>query len=261
MREAGLRRSLLGATRRKRIPSWKPTHLAAAAVLLLGLGGAALSMAPANAGESPLQASLAPLWKAVAPPVTAARDDGLSQEERRRQQQISSENQRLRQLVKLRSAPYASGGVLGARVLTHQPAGWPGMLVLDSGSAQGVKVAMPVVNGEGLVGTVSSVTRDSSRVRLLTHPNTVISARVGRSQAKGVLYGRNQKFCELRFLDPESKVRPGELVYTSGLDGRYPAGIRLGKVAGLSPQKAVYSSVLVQPANADESTEVLALRR
>ncbi len=265
MREKKLRGSLLGAGPRRANP-WKPTRLAAAAVLLLGLGGAAVSVAPGNAAENPLQYALAPLWKAagvwrVPAQAEALRSAGLNQEERRRQQQIQTENARLRSLVKLRSAPFAQGGVLAARVLTHQPEGWPEMLVLDSGTAQGVKVAMPVVTTEGLVGTVSSVTRDSSRVRLLTHPNSVVSARVGHSQANGVLYGRNQKLCELRFLDPETRIRPGDLVYTSGLDGRYPAGLRLGVVTGSSPQNAVYSSVQVRPVNSDNSTEVLLLRR
>ena len=118
---------------------------------------------------------------------------------------------------------------------------------------------MPVVSSEGLVGTVSTVDRASTRVRLLNHPNTVIAATVGKSN--GVLYGTNQKLCELRFLDPEKKIHAGQVVTTSGLDGRYPAGLRLGKVTGLSPQKAVYSAVLVQTGNPDNSTEVLLLRR
>ncbi|MBN9415235.1 hypothetical protein ABS71_10130 [bacterium SCN 62-11] len=260
LREKDLRSSLLGVGRKLRL--WKPTRVAAAAVLLLGLLGVTLSLAPPAAGENPLQASMAPLWKAAAPsPPVSPASAGLSQEERRRQQQIQEENDRLRSMVKLRSAPYARGGVLAARVLTYQPPGWPGMFVLDSGASQGVKVGMPVVTSEGLAGTVSSVSRESSRVRLLTHPNTVISARVGRAGAKGVLYGRNQKLCELRFLDPETKIRPGEIVTSSGLDGRYPAGIRLGEVTGLAPQKAVYSSVLVRPFASESSTEVLLLRR
>lgn len=261
VREKDLRRSLLGSGEGKKW-TWKPTRLAAGGVLLAGLLGVALSLAPAGAGESPLQASMAPLWKAAAPtPPANVRSAGLSQEERRRQQQVQEENERLRSLVKLKGADYARGGVLAARVLTYQPPGWPGMFVLDSGSAQGVKAGMPVVTAEGLAGTVSSASRESSRVRLLSHPNSVVSARVGRSRVNGILYGRNQKLCELRFLDPNAKVRAGDIVTTSGLDGRYPAGIRLGEVTGTAPQKAVYSSVLVRPFASDTSTEVLLLKR
>ncbi len=263
LRQKDLRRSLLGRVARPGRSGWKPTRWAAAAVLLLGLSAAAFSLAPAAAGESPLQASLAPLWRMAAgvtsPAATPNLTGAVRQEERRRQQQTAGENQRLRSLIKLRSAPYASGGVLGARVLSHQPPGWPAMLVLDSGRSQGVKVGMPVVSNEGMVGTVSSVANDSSRVRLLTHPNSVVAATVGKSN--GVLYGGSSKQTELRFLDPDKKVRRGETVLTSGLDGRYPAGIRLGKVMGVSSQKAVYSSFLVQPVNPEASSEVLLLRR
>lgn len=271
LREDGLRRALIGAPHKMTAPSLRvssPGRIAAAAVLFLGLLGAFVPLAgQASAGaqsvDSAFQSGLAPFWKAassgsenIGPPVP----DSIKAEQRRRQQSLAEENSRLRSLLKLKAAPFSKGKMRAARVIARDPQGWLSWVVLDAGSAEGIKQGMPVVAPEGLLGTVSSVNKNSSRVRLLTHPNSAIAATIKNRKANGVLYGRNQKACELRFVDPEKVVKPGDLVTTSGLDGRYPAGLTLGRVLQVkAPQDNVYSSVLVAPANASSSTAVLLL--
>lgn len=260
LNESSLRRALLGATLPRR--RWGPAYWGAGAVLLLGLGGVLFPLLSSPGLDGAFQSGMAPLFKAAnattAPPVTG---DPVSAEERRRRQQLLAENNRLRSLVKLRAAPFSRGGVVSARVIAREPQGWPGMFTLDAGSSQGVRAGMPVLDGQGLVGTVSTVSRASARVRSLNHPNTVVAARVVPSGASGVFYGRNQAGGELRFLDPDQPVKVGDKVFTSGLDGRYPPGLNLGKVARISPQRAAYSSVWVQPPGPVRGPEVLLLRR
>lgn len=256
--ESPLRRALLGATLRRR--NWRPARLAAAAVLFLGLGGVLLNLLTSPRLDTAFQNGLAPFFKAAnATSISTTRPDPVRAEERRRQQQLLAENNRLRALVKLPAAPYSRGGVKSARVIAREPQGWPGMLTLDAGSNQGVRVGMPVVDSAGMVGTISTVSRSSARVRSLNHPNTVVAARVG--SANGVFYGRNQPSGELRFLDPDAKIKVGDKVFTSGLDGRYPAGLAMGKVVRFTPQRAAYSSAWVQPAGPVRGPEVLLLQR
>lgn len=271
--EDRLRRALLGTVHTAPAKGFRmsPGRSVAAALLFLGLAGSFVPLAShaasgASTVDSAFQTGLTPFWKIASngmkPAAPAPVAPAISSEEKRRQQQLAAENARLRSLVKLKSAPFAKGAVQGARVIARDPQGWLSWVVLDAGSSQGVKPGMPVVSSEGLVGSVNTVSPSSSRVRLLTHPGSAVAAMIGSRKATGVLYGRNQKTCELRFVDPEKKIKPGDLVTTSGLDGKFPAGLKLGKVLQVkAPQDAVYKSVLVTPAFSAVSPEVLLLKR
>lgn len=267
-----VRRALLGEVQKvvSRSPL-SPARTTAAAVVLLGLACTfvgAMPMASTSAQvETALDSTLSPLWKVASRPLSmgpkteVAPVAPITAEERRRAQQLEAENKRLRTLMKLKAAPYAKGNSQAARVIAREPQGWLSSLVLDVGSKNGLKPGLPVISSEGLLGSVQQVNGSSARVRVLTHSKSAVAASIPARKASGVLYGKNQKLGELRFVDPDKKVKVGDKVVTSGLDGRFPPGIPLGTVVRLkTPQDNVYSTVLVQPAASADSTEVLVLK-
>lgn len=265
-----LRRALLGAPKKSASTSSRlsPTRALALSVLLLGLIASLVSVLStttlANTRSTPLDSTLTPLWKMSSGffgPKVDTEPSPVTAEERRRHQQLAAENLRLRALVKLRPAAFSKGGVVAARVIAREPQGWLSWLVLDAGTPQGVKVGSPVVSGDGLLGSLASVSASSSRVMVLTNPRSIVAATVKGRKANGMLYGSNQKTCELRYLDPEAKIKVGDLVYTSGLDGKFPAGLKIGRVVqNTHPQGAVYSSVTVEPSASLSSPEVAVLK-
>lgn len=172
-----------------------------------------------------------------------------AQQERDRQLKLlASENQRLWSLVGRKPRAVPGKAPLVARVVGRDPRGWLGYLNLDAGSQQGIRKGMVVTSLTGnLVGRVVTVSNDSSRVRLMTDQGMAVAATVKKSA--GLVQGSGQRSLEMRYVDPDVRVKPGDLVVTSGQDGLYPAGLKLGRVKRLMPQTDTsFQTVQVDPA-------------
>jgi rod shape-determining protein MreC len=107
------------------------------------------------------------------------------------------------------------------------------LLTVDAGSARGVRPRDVAVTAAGVVGQVVAVTADSARVLPITEPSSAVAVRVQRSRESGILKGSGASGCEVRCLDPQADVRPGDAIITSGLGGIFPAGLRVGAVTGV----------------------------
>jgi rod shape-determining protein MreC len=86
-----------------------------------------------------------------------------------------------------------------------------------------------VVNLQGLVGRIVSVTSSSSTVKLLTDPDHAVAVQLARSGFVGTASGRGAG--DLKFVSSraDGPVGFGEVAVT--LAGRYPAGLLVGRVA------------------------------
>jgi rod shape-determining protein MreC len=69
-----------------------------------------------------------------------------------------------------------------ATVVGKSPNIWYSTVLINEGSAAGVRVNDPVVNSEGLVGKVAQVASDAAQVDLITDSSMGVSARIGSSQ-------------------------------------------------------------------------------
>ena len=155
--------------------------------------------------------------------------------EQRRRDQLEKENQRLRELLKApkKATKTAAKSSLVADVVSRDPRGWMSTLTLNVGSKQGVKKGMTVSDGTNLVGQVTKVQGERCQVRLFTDSKAVVAGKMKDRKAAGVVVGKGEHTVEMRYLDPDAGVKTGDWVLTSGHDGVFPAGIRLGKVTQL----------------------------
>ena len=95
------------------------------------------------------------------------------------------ENVRLKSLLNYRNSPAFPQEYHGvaAEVISQPSRAFDQTIVVSAGSNDGVAVDAPVVTADGLVGTVTRVTANSARVRLLTDESSAVSAldlRTGR---------------------------------------------------------------------------------
>lgn len=166
------------------------------------------------------------------------------------------ENERLRAILGLASA-YGLQGV-GARVIGVSTDDWSRTLTIDKGSSSGIAVDMPVTDGSGVVGQVTSVSMYTSTVTLLADPTCSVSALLQGSRATGVLSGSVDGSLHLEYVSSDVDVSVGELVVTSGLGGVYPKGLVLGTVASVTGSASgVFHDIVVQPlADASNHEEV-----
>ena len=148
------------------------------------------------------------------------------------------ENPRLRSLLNYRNSPAFPQDYDGvaAEVIAQPSRAFDQTIVVAAGTDDGVTVDAPVVTADGLVGTVTRVTANASRVRLLTDESSAVSAVDLRTGASGIVeHGQSGDSLVLSRVSKKEVVRRGDEVITAGsrsgqLASRYPKGIKIGHV-------------------------------
>jgi rod shape-determining protein MreC len=140
---------------------------------------------------------------------------------------LDQENRQLRTLLKL-------DDTLGKNLITAQVVGrsgdhWWQEIVVDRGSLDGVQSGAAVMGVGGLVGQVTQVSDHASRILLLSDPTSQVGVMVTRTRVMGVLQGRRREKATAEFFEA-TPAKPGDLLVTSGLSSRFPAGLPIGKV-------------------------------
>jgi rod shape-determining protein MreC len=104
-------------------------------------------------------------------------------------------------------------------------------LFVNRGTASGIKPGEAVIDEIGVVGQVTRVFPNIAEVTLITDKDHAVPVRVERSGVRSVFFGAGAgRAPELRFMAPTADIRPGDKLYTSGMDGTYPAGLAVAQV-------------------------------
>jgi len=174
------------------------------------------------------------LKRAIANEETAKRDLARQAERAMRVEQLLLENTRLRALLELR--PGLNVKSQAAQVLYEASDPYSRKVIIDRGTTNGVALASPVINEAGVLGQVTRVYPLSSEVTLLTDKDAAIPVLNTRTQARSAAFGSAAVVgggMEMRFMAGNADVQPGDLLTTSGVDGVYPPGLPVAKVASV----------------------------
>lgn len=144
---------------------------------------------------------------------------------------------------------------VGATVLADPPSPFEQHIVISAGSRDGVSLNAPVVTDEGLVGKVTKVTREQSRVALLTDRESAVSAYDIRTEAYGVIrHGAGSGDALILDRVPkEERIHREDVVVTSGrrfqlLPSIYPRNIPIGIVTSVGQTDIdVHQQIQVDP--------------
>ncbi|MCE5250856.1 rod shape-determining protein MreC [bacterium] len=159
------------------------------------------------------------------------------------------ENERLRQLLGLRQHLSFGDSVVAATVVGRDVDRVVNTIIIDAGTADGVRKNMAVITAEGLVGKVFESYRSSSSVQIVVDVNSKVSAVVENSDAYGIISWRGGPSLVMYGLLRQKTPEVGAKVYTTGFGGIFPAGLLIGTVAEESISEVeLYASVLVKPA-------------
>jgi len=145
---------------------------------------------------------------------------------------LTAENERLKNLLDLKDQ--SKYKVLTARIIGRDPSIWFDSAVINQGSLNGVKLNMPVVANGGLVGRVTAVSPLTAQIDLLTRDKSGLGAvigQVGVSNALGVVMGTSKNgLLEMKYVPGTTDVQVGQAVFTTGQDGIYPSGLKVGDI-------------------------------
>jgi rod shape-determining protein MreC len=173
-----------------------------------------------------------------------------------RAQSAVGENEQLRKLLNLdRGGTLAGYKPVTARVIGRPPTVWYSTVTIDAGSGDGIAVNDPVINGDGLVGKVTDVTRWTSKVTLITDSESAVSAKVLPSGPQGVAEPQagDPSVMLLDFIDKSEPIHEGQMVVTAGwnngtISSAYPEGMPIGEVRDTTVgQQETYQNVRLAP--------------
>jgi rod shape-determining protein MreC len=104
-------------------------------------------------------------------------------------------------------------------------------VLLNVGARDGIVEGWATMDGLGLVGRISGVGDNTSRVLLLTDASSRIPVTIQPSGQRAMLMGDNTPAPSLGFLEDPDLIQPGDRVVSSGDGGLFPAGLLVGEVA------------------------------
>ncbi len=143
--------------------------------------------------------------------------------------QLEQENARLLDLNNVRLDPrltYITGVVLADSGSPFRQS-----VLLNVGARDGIVEGWATMDGIGLVGRVSGVAQNTSRVIMVTDASSRVPAVIQPSGQRAIVAGDNSAAPPIDFLENPDLVRPGDRVITSGDGGVFPAGLLIGQVA------------------------------
>ncbi len=165
-------------------------------------------------------------------------------------EELAKENESLKALLQLKNE--SKYDVLSAQIIGRDPSLWFDSAIINRGSLDGVKLNMPIVNNGGLIGRVVAVSPITAQINLITKEKSGLGGVIGElgtSNALGVVSGNGKReLLEMGYIPGTIEVQVGEMVYTTGQDGIYPAGLKIGEVVEVKPGSAtVTQQIFVKP--------------
>jgi len=143
---------------------------------------------------------------------------------------LTEQNVRLREL--LNSAALVDDEVLATELIGIDPNPFTHRILIDKGEKDGVVLGQPVLDARGLMGQVVEVMPYSARVLLLTDTTHSIPVQVNRNGLRAIATGTgNPERLELRHVADTADIKEGDLLVSSGLGQRFPAGYPVATVS------------------------------
>ncbi len=139
-----------------------------------------------------------------------------------------------------------------ATVVGRESTNYRTVYTLSKGTLHGIEVNMPIITEEGLVGHITEVGATWSKAVLITETASAVGGYIERSGVLGVVEGtyelRTEGICRMVYIEPDSDIRVGDKVLSSGMGGVYPRGILIGHVSEISVDENTRTlTALIEP--------------
>jgi rod shape-determining protein MreC len=161
---------------------------------------------------------------------------------------LEAENNRLRNALGYRQR--AVFKLMPAQIIARDASTWYQKVSIDRGSDDYIKVDMPVLTEEGLVGKTTVVSDNASVVVLIADETCRVAANVEGTREQGIVQGsrtssNTMPVITLNFLTKQADLKPNQEVYTSGVGGVFPAGVLIGQVREFKIRELDAQAVIV----------------
>jgi rod shape-determining protein MreC len=134
------------------------------------------------------------------------------------------------------------------------------VLLIDKGSDYGLKPDMAVITPDGIVGKLRDVFAHTAQVLEIDDPSSGAGVILATTRIRAIVRGGPDGRVQIGNLTADSRIKPGELVLTSGGDQVFPRGLKVGTIESVAPDRdrQIYTLIRVHPAvNLSQLEEVL----
>jgi rod shape-determining protein MreC len=185
----------------------------------------------------------------------------LAEQIENQNRELTVENARLKKFLAFSST--ASGTYVAARVIARDPSPWFKTLMIDKGERHGLKKNAPILVPEGIVGQITNVSPNFSRVLLITDRNSAVDALVQTTRARGMVKGNGENSCSFVYALRKEEIQAGEVIVSSGLDQVFPKGLKIGTILAVKKDHSrLFQDIIVQTSvDFDKLEEVLVYKQ
>jgi len=140
--------------------------------------------------------------------------------------------------------------ILAAQVIGFDASNFYKSATVNKGSLDGLKKNMVVLDENGsLVGRIiEPISLKESRVQLITDNESGVGVFSQKKKVMGILSGDGKGYCFLEYIHVTTEdIYEGEDIITSGKDGLFPSGIKVGKIVSITTNTSLFKQVKVEP--------------
>ena len=170
--------------------------------------------------------------------------DAQVRELRYRLTELESQNQRMKELLKIKVDPMKNE--VWTTVIGRGADSWWNQILIGKGSNDEIKAGAVVVAPGGLVGRVTNVSPNSSQVLLISDPNSQVGVVVSRSRFSGMLKGQSQNTAILEFFERDPDVKVGDIVHTSQFSTLFPENVPVGRIKSINLDKQPSPEAIIE---------------
>ncbi|MFH1129603.1 MAG: rod shape-determining protein MreC [Patescibacteria group bacterium] len=162
--------------------------------------------------------------------------------------EIKKENDFLREALKIDKKEYSIEEV--ASIVSKDIQGIQDWILINRGSNNGIKEGMMAISPEkALVGRITEVLEGFSKIMLISHKDSTVSAMLESSRIEGLVKRSDKGGLFMDFIPNTEKIEINEKIITSGMDNLYPRGIIVGTIESIDPSdNQIFQKIIISPA-------------
>lgn len=160
--------------------------------------------------------------------------------------EIELANHRLRALLEFQVTMEQKA--VAGEIIGKDPSPWFRSIIINKGKRDGLRPSLPVIVPAGVVGIVTDVSDRYAKVLMMIDQNSAVDAVVQRNRARGIVRGEARDICSLEYVLYHHDILEGDIVVTSGLDGVFPKGLRIGTISQVTKKNSgIFQEIIVTP--------------
>ncbi|MEI7690438.1 MAG: rod shape-determining protein MreC [bacterium] len=138
--------------------------------------------------------------------------------------------------------------MIGARVVYFDPSNIKDTVTIGAGKNEGLKDGDIVIANGFLVGRIRDISKTTSKVMIITDPESVIAATVVGKNISGTVKGKIGNGLFMDQVPQNEKVAKGDIIATSGLGGTFPKGLLIGEIENVQQiSGSIFQAIDIQP--------------